>query len=109
STPCRSEFAQLPTPISATRTLPSSSRALPLVEAIHASRCEKLSTNVQDPLHDGHPGRCRQQVDRPRQHAPRGEDEAGGDDDDALRPRADADVAAEPERLGAGPRVADEE
>ena len=42
-----------------------------------------------------------QQGDRPRQHAPRREHEAGGDHDDALGARADADVAAQAERLGA--------
>src|SRR5207302_905267 len=83
--------------------------ALPLVEAIHSSRCEKLSADVQDSLQDGHPGGRREQVDRPRQDSPRRQDESGGDDDDALRTRADADVAAEAERLCAGPRVADEE
>ena len=47
--------------------------------------------------------------DRPRQDAPGREHEAGGDHDDALGARADADVALEAERLGAGARVGDEE
>ena len=47
--------------------------------------------------------------DRPRQHAPRREDETRGDDDDALGAGADADVAAQAERLGACARVRDEE
>src|SRR5690348_13619318 len=95
----------------ATRTLPSSTRArpfeLPLV-AIHASVNELLA-NVQDALHHREPrGRC-EEVDRPLQPAPGCEDETRRDDDDALRTRAEADVAAEAERLRLGPHVRHEE
>src|SRR3954464_11225992 len=91
----------------ATRTLPSSSRALPLVVATGSSG--KLLADVQDALDDREPCRRGERDDRPRQTAPRREDEAGRDEHHALRARAQADVALQTERLGAGARVGDEE
>ncbi len=120
----------------ATRTLPSSRRARPFelpFDDIRSSvfsrtryrsfalrkqgandwylvlALSKLLANVQDALQDGEPGRRREQVDRPLQRTPRREDEAGGDDDDALGARAQADVAAQAESLRLRPRVRDEE
>src|SRR3989442_10741305 len=99
----------------ATRTLPSSRRALPFglpfVDAIRASGNEKLLSDEEDALHDRDPGREREQIDGrfEQPDAERGEHEAGGDHGDALRTRADADVAAQADRLGPGARAADEE
>src|SRR5438045_4440761 len=91
----------------ATRTLPSSSRALPLVVATGSSG--KLLAYVQDALDDREPRRRGERDDRPRQSAPRCEDEPGRDERDTLGARAQADVAPQSERLGAGARVGDEE
>src|SRR6266850_4271482 len=98
------EFAQLPTPIMATRTLscwrprPVFSAALPFDSL---TRClHQLLADVQDPLSDGDPGRGGEEHERPWEHAPRCEREPCGDDDHALGARADAHVAAEAERLG---------
>src|SRR5437588_12072915 len=77
----------------ATRTLPSSSLALPFVAATGSSR--KLLADVQDALDDREPGGRRQRDDRPGKAAPWREDETGGDEHDALRARAQADVAAQ--------------
>ena len=52
---------------------------------------------------------AREHDDRPRQPAPRSEDETGGDQDHALGARAQSDVALQAERLGAGAGVRDEE
>src|SRR5215467_7230932 len=85
----------------ATRTLPSSRRARPfepLLLAIHPS-IDQLLAYVQDALADRDPCGGREKVDRPLQPAPRCEDEAAGDHDDPLGPGAEADVAAEAERL----------
>src|SRR5215475_14858774 len=91
----------------ATRTLPSSSRALPLVDATGSSG--KLLAYVQDPLDDRDPGRRGEDEDCPRQAAPRSEDETRRDEYDTLCARAKPDVAAQAQRLGAGARVRDEE
>src|ERR1700751_6185382 len=104
--PWSNEFAQLPTPMIATRTLPSSRRALPLFDATGSSG--KLLADVQDALADREPGRRGKRDDRPGQAAPPREDEAGGDEDDSLRSGAEPDVALQAERLGAGARVGDE-
>src|SRR5205085_12145636 len=69
----------------------------------------QLRSYAQDPLADREPGRCGEDADRPDERAPGREDEPDRDHDDPLRAAADADVAAETERLGAGARVADEE
>src|SRR3954469_14906576 len=105
-----------------TRTLPSSSRALPLVVATGSSG--KLLADVQDALDDREPRRHGERADRPRQAAPRGKkeppdppgrppqgrkDEPRGDEHHALGAGAQADVSLEPESLGAGARVRDEE
>src|SRR5947209_7680070 len=89
--PWSNELAQLPTPMRATRTLPFDSD-------IGAS--VKLLSDVQDALQDCDPGRRREHDDRPLERAPGSEHEARGDDDDALGPGAEADVAAQAERLG---------
>src|SRR5215471_15464369 len=91
----------------ATRTLPSSRWALPLLDATDSSG--KLLADVQDALDDREPGRRREDEDRPGQAAPRCEDEAGRDDHDALCARAESDVATQAERLGLGAGVRDEE
>src|SRR6478736_6534875 len=104
--PWSSELAQLPTPMIATRTLPSSSRALPLVVATDSSG--KLLANVQDALEDREPGRHRERENRPRKTTPRRENESRGDEHDALGTRAKSDVALQSERLGASARVRDE-
>src|SRR5437868_12675071 len=98
--PWSSELAQLPTPMRATRTLPFDSD-------IGAS--VKLLSDVQDALQDCDPGRRREHDDRPLERAPGSEHEARGDDDDALGPGAEADVAAQAERLGLRPCVRHEE
>src|SRR5436190_18685898 len=76
SPPCSSEFAQLPTPMIATRTLPSSARArpfeLPLASDIRSS-IDELLANVQDALRHGEPRGRGQEVDRPGEPAPRSE------------------------------------
>src|SRR5581483_10263180 len=93
----------------ATRTLEGSPGALPFAEAIWGVLSVELRADVQDALEHGDPRRRGEQVDRPRQDAPRREHEAGRDHDDALGAAADADVAAQAERLRARARVADEE
>src|SRR5262245_10895671 len=93
----------------ATRTLSSPCRALPLGEAIRSSGDERLLADVQYALDDGQPDGGGQDVEPPLEPAPGREDHSRGDHDHALRARAQPDVAAQPERLGAGPRVADEE
>src|SRR4051794_41917010 len=70
----------------ATRTLPSSSLALPFVAATGSSR--KLLADVQDALDDRKPGGRRQRDDRPGQAAPWREDETGGGEDHAPPPPA---------------------
>src|SRR5215470_6177299 len=105
--PWSSEFAQFPTPTIATRTLPSSRRALPLVVATGSSG--KLLANVQDALDDREPGSHREHENRPRQASPRREHESGSDEYDTLGARAKPDIALQSERLGAGARVRDEE
>src|SRR5437773_7805291 len=94
----------------ATRTL-SSLRTWPFDEPFDSvtRTSEKLGADVQHALDDGDPRRGGEEHDRPGEHAPGCEDETCGDDDHALGPRADADVAAEPERFGAGAGVRDEE
>src|SRR5947207_14000111 len=69
----------------------------------------QLHADAPHALADGEPRRHGENADRPHERAPGREDEADGDDDDALRAAADADVAAQTERLRAGARVADEE
>ena len=64
---------------------------------------------MQDALDDRDPGRAGEEHERPGEHAPRCENETGGDHDDALGARADADVAAQADRLGPGAGVRDEE
>src|SRR5215211_6707743 len=73
------------------------------------SAAPELRPHGEHALADGEPGGDGENVDRPRERAPRREDEAGRDHDDALGAGADADVALEAERLGAGARVRDEE
>src|SRR5919202_3988988 len=71
----------------------------------------QLPPNVKDALQDRDP-RCRSQERNRADEEPdaeRREHEAGGDHDDALGAGADADVAAQPERLRTRARVADEE
>src|SRR2546429_5697081 len=102
------EFAQLPTPISATRTL-SCCRSRPLPLDSLTCCLHQLLADVQDALADGDPRGAREEHERPGQHAPRREDETPGDDDDAFGARPDPDVAAEAERLGLRARVRDEE
>src|SRR5436309_6873647 len=96
----------------ATRTLPSSRRPrsfeLPLVLVIRSS-VDELLADVQDALQNGEPRGCGEEVDRPLQTAPRREDEAGGDHDDALCTRTEPDVAAQPERLRLRANVRHEE
>src|SRR4051794_41789782 len=91
----------------ATRTLPSSSLALPFVAATGSSR--KLLADVQDALDDREPGGRRQRDDRPGQAAPWREDETGGDEDDAPRARAQADGAAQTKRPRAGAGIGKKE
>src|SRR5215471_14717677 len=105
--PWSSEFAQFPTPMIATRTLPSSSRALPLVDATGSSG--KLLANMQDALEDREPGRHGERENRPRKAAQRREHESGGDEYDTLGTRAQPDVTLQPQRLGASARVRDQE
>src|SRR5579863_9756207 len=94
-------LAQLPTPMMATRTLP-------LESAIGASVVQLLA-DVQDALQNRDPGRDGKHDDRPLEPSPRGEDEAGRDDDHALRAGAEANVPAEAERLGLRPCIRHEE
>src|SRR5215213_4484330 len=70
--------------------------------------CE-LAPDGHDALQHRQPGAGGEDEDRPRQPAPRREDQPAGDHDDTLGPAAQADVALEPERLRTRPRVADEE
>src|ERR1700712_5763132 len=102
------EFAQLPTPMIATRTF-SCCRSRPLPFVSLTVSLHQLLADVQDPLADGDPGCCGEEHERPGEHAPRCEHEPCGDDDDALGSRADAHVAAETECLGLGACVRDEE
>src|SRR5256885_9127418 len=102
------EFAQLPTPISATRTL-SCWRSRPLPFDSLTVRClQELLADVQDALDDRDPRGEGEEHERPGQHAPRREDETRGDDDDALGARPDPDIATEAERLGLRASVRDE-
>src|SRR3954453_19215292 len=91
----------------ATRTLPSSRRALPLVVATGSSG--KLLADVQDALDDREPRRRGERDDRPRQAAPRRKDAPRGEEHPALGAGAQADVSLESESLGSGARVRDEE
>src|SRR2546423_10966639 len=90
----------------ATRTLPSSSLALPFVAATGSSR--KLLADVQDALDDREPGGRRQRDDRPGQAAPWREDETGGDEHDALRAPATAGVAAPSTYISPGAGVSNQ-
>src|SRR2546423_14418130 len=90
----------------ATRTLPSSRCALPLVDATGSSG--KLLADVQDALDDREPRSRGKRDDRPRKAAPRREDEAGGYHHDALGARAPPRVAAPTPGLCAGARVGGE-
>src|SRR5579864_3525939 len=96
----------------ATRTLPSSRRAwpfeLPLVD-IGWSSVNQLFSHVQDALQNRDPGGGGEHDDRPLERAPGSEDEARGDDDDPLRAGAEADVAAQAERLRLRAGVRNEE
>src|SRR3954447_8787023 len=69
----------------------------------------QLGADRPDPLADREPGRRGEQGDRRREDAPRREAEARRDKDDAFSPRADPDVALQPERLSAGAGVGDQE
>src|SRR5919109_831460 len=73
------------------------------------ARLSKLRADAPHTLADGEPCGRREDADRPYERAPGSEDEADGNHDDALRAAADADVATEAERLGAGACVAHEE
>src|SRR5919109_2421574 len=73
------------------------------------ARLSKLRADAPHTLADGEPCGRREDADRPYERAPGSEDEADGNHDDALRAAADADVAPQAERLGAGARVAHEE
>src|SRR5436190_23567137 len=96
----------------ATRTLPSSRRARPfelrLASDIRSS-IDELLANVQDALRHGEPRGRGQEVDRPGEPAPRSEDEPRRDHDDALGTGAEADVAAQAERLCFCANIGDEE
>src|SRR3954469_7230259 len=91
----------------ATRTLPSSRRALPLVVATGSSG--KLLADVQDALDDREPRRRGERDDRPGQAAPKRKDEPPGDEHHGVDTGAQADVSLESESLGWGARVRDEE
>src|SRR5581483_6509085 len=96
----------------ATRTLPSSERLRPFDEPLVVdmrTSVNQLLANVQDALDDRDPRGRGQEVDRPGETAPRSEDEARGDHDDALRARAEPDVAAQAERLRLRAHVRHEE
>src|SRR5215831_11446297 len=69
----------------------------------------ELAADAQHALEHRQPSGRGEEVDRPLQAAPRGEDETGRDHDHTLGPTAEADVALEPEQLGLGARVRDEE
>src|SRR3954469_24459678 len=107
------EFAQLPTPMIATRTFSCRrSRPAPSTEVPFGSLTgclHQLLADVQDPLADSDPGRAGQEHERPGEHAPRCEHEACGEDAPARGAGADAHVAAEPESLRLGTRVGNEE
>src|SRR5690349_23377912 len=70
---------------------------------------EQLLADVQDALRHGDPRGCGEEIDGPLEPAPRSEHEARRDDDDALGAGAEADVAAQAERLRLRPDVGDEE
>src|SRR6266581_3884892 len=101
------EFAQLPTPTIATRTL-SCCRPRPLWLVSLTGCLHQLLADVQDALADRDPGRAGEEHDRPRENAPRCEHETDGDHDHALCARADADVAAQADRLGLRARIGNE-
>src|SRR5919204_5186798 len=69
----------------------------------------KLRAHAPHTLADGEPGGRREDADRPHERSPGSEDETDRDHHDPLGAAADADVAAQAERLRAGARVADEE
>ena len=73
------------------------------------SSINELLADVQDALRNRDPRRRGQEVDRPLEPAPRREHEPGGDHDDALGAGAEADVAAQAERLRLRADVRDEE
>src|SRR5919201_1422357 len=75
------------------------------------SDAAELLANEEDALQDREPGRRREKGDRARQYelVDRGEDEAGGDHDDAFRATPESDVTLETQCLRARTRVADEE
>src|ERR1044072_8416436 len=73
------------------------------------ARTAQLRADAPDALPDGEPRSRGEDADRPHERSPRREHEADGDHDDPFRPTADADVAAQAERLRAGARVADQE
>src|SRR5581483_11944729 len=97
----------------ATRTLPSSRRAwpfeLPLVDIGASMACIQLLSDEEEALQDGDPGGGGEHDDRPLERAPGSEHEARGDHDDPLRSGAEADVAAQAERLRLRAGVRDEE
>src|ERR1051325_10417322 len=104
------EFAQLPTPMIATRTLSCRRSRPPLpFDSLTVGCLQELLADVQDALNDRDPCGEGEEHERPGQHAPRRENETRGDDDDALGARPDPHVAAEAERLGLRARVRDEE
>src|SRR3954468_21448432 len=100
------EFAQLPTPMIATRTFSCRrSRPAPSTEVPFGSLTgclHQLLADVQDPLADSDPGRAGQEHERPREPAPRGHPGPGGEDPHPPGGGADAHVAAEPESLRLG-------
>ena len=69
----------------------------------------QLAPYEEDALRDREPRDRGEHVDRPLEQAPGGEAEADGDEHHALDPRAEADVAAQSDRLGLRARVRDEE
>src|SRR5207248_3606783 len=75
----------------ATRTLPFDSDI--------SSSINQLLADMQDALQNGDRRRRGEEIDGPLECPPGREHEARGDDDDALGPRAEADVATQPQRL----------
>src|SRR5438270_12913946 len=92
------EFAQLPTPMIATRTL-SCWRPRPFPFDSLTRSLHKLLADVHDPLGDGDPRRGGEEHERPREHAPRCEHEPCGNAADALGARSDAHVPTTTARL----------
>src|SRR3954453_10145658 len=80
------EFAQLPTPMIATRTL-SCCRSRPFPFCSLTWSLHQLLADVQDPLADGDPGRAGEQHDRPGEEGTRCAHEPGRRPPPAVRPR----------------------